>query len=102
MSASCTALRRLTSRSPRTLQSRLPSVSRPSLVALNSIKSRTPSAPRVSRFSTMSSLQASAPASTDKSYDPEIKDMADYIHHYNVDSDLAVCPLGYLFLFFVN
>lgn len=50
----------------------------------------------------MSSLQASAPASTDKSYDPEIKDMADYIHHYNVDSDLAVCPLGYLFLFFVN
>lgn len=39
----------------------------------------------------MSSLQASAPASTDKSYDPEIKDMADYIHHYKVDSDLAVC-----------
>lgn len=39
----------------------------------------------------MSSLRAAAPASTDKSYDPEIKDMADYIHEYKVDSDLAVC-----------
>ncbi|RJE26104.1 2-methylcitrate dehydratase [Aspergillus sclerotialis] len=98
MSASCSALRRLTSRSPRTLQSRIPSVSRPSLVALNSFKSRTPTAPRVSHFSTMSSLQASAPASTDKSYDPEIKDMADYIHNYKVDSDLAYDTARLVFL----
>ena len=38
----------------------------------------------------MSPLQQAAPT-TDKSYDPEIKDMADYIHNYNVNSDLAVC-----------
>lgn len=92
MSASCSALRRLTPRSSRALQARLPAVSRPSLVALNSLKSANPAAPQVSRFSTMTSLQAAAPAaSPDKSYDPEIKGMADYIHKYNVDSDLAVC-----------
>jgi 2-methylcitrate dehydratase len=92
MSASCSALRRLTPRSSRALQARLPAVSRPSLVALNSLKSANPAAPQVSRFSTMTSQQAAAPAaSPDKSYDPEIKGMADYIHKYNVDSDLAVC-----------
>lgn len=47
----------------------------------------------------MTSLQASAPASTDKSYDPEIKDMADYVHNYKVDSDLAVRSLGCLFVY---
>ena len=41
----------------------------------------------------MSSLQSAAPipAGAQKGYDPEIKDMADYIHNYKVDSDLAVC-----------
>jgi 2-methylcitrate dehydratase len=40
----------------------------------------------------MASLQSAAPipAAAQKGYDPEIKDMADYIHNYNVDSDLAV------------
>lgn len=33
---------------------------------------------------------AAPPASADKSYDPEIQDMANYIHDYKVDSDLAV------------
>lgn len=33
---------------------------------------------------------AAPPVQADKSYDPEIKDMADYIHQYKVDSDLAV------------
>lgn len=33
---------------------------------------------------------AAPPVQADKSYDPEIKDMANYIHEYNVDSDLAV------------
>jgi hypothetical protein len=55
----------------------------------------------------MAALQSAAPAATtDKTYDPEIKDMADYIHNYNVDSDLAVwepsfddfCPLRYQLL----
>jgi 2-methylcitrate dehydratase len=40
----------------------------------------------------MASLQSAAPipASTQVDYDPEIKDMADYIHNYKIDSDLAV------------
>ncbi|RMJ21986.1 2-methylcitrate dehydratase [Aspergillus sp. HF37] len=99
MSASCSALRRLTPRSSRALQARLPAVSRPSLVALNSLKSANPAASQVSRFSTMTSLQAAAPATpSDKSYDPEIKGMADYIHKYNVDSDLAYDTARLVFL----
>lgn len=96
MSASRVALRPVTHRAPRTLTSRLLS-SRPSLLARNnnssssSFKTLNSSLPRVSRFSTMSPLQQASPApTTDKSYDPEIKDMADYIHNYKVDSDLAV------------
>jgi len=39
----------------------------------------------------MASLKSAAPSSPElKDYDPEIKDMASYIHNYNVDSDLAV------------
>lgn len=39
----------------------------------------------------MAARQSAAPAApADKSYDPEIQDMAKYIHQYNVDSDLAV------------
>jgi 2-methylcitrate dehydratase len=54
-----------------------------------SITSRVAQAPR---FSTMAARQSAAPpVSGDKSYDPEIQDMASYIHEYNVDSDLAVC-----------
>lgn len=34
---------------------------------------------------------AAAPsAAGSREYDPEIKDMADYVHKYKVDSDLAV------------
>lgn len=39
----------------------------------------------------MSPLQA-APV-LEREYDPEIKDMADYIHNYKVDSELAVRSL---------
>jgi hypothetical protein len=39
----------------------------------------------------MTILQHGAPpAPTERSYDPEIKDMADYVHNYSVNSDLAV------------
>ena len=39
----------------------------------------------------MSPRQSTAPVVPGgKEYDPEIKDLADYIHKYNVDSDLAV------------
>jgi 2-methylcitrate dehydratase len=43
----------------------------------------------------MAARQSAAPAATtDKSYDPEIQDMASYIHDYKVDSDLAVSGAG--------
>ncbi len=50
-----------------------------------------------SNFSTMSSLKASSPAPPPaavgaREYDPEIKDMASYIHNYRINSDLAVSP----------
>lgn len=39
----------------------------------------------------MAARQSAAPAVPgDKPYDPEIQDMASYIHQYKVDSDLAV------------
>ena len=42
----------------------------------------------------MSSLKSNAPAkSVAQPFDPEIEDMAKYIHNYKVDSDLAVCGL---------
>ena len=48
-------------------------------------------ATRVSAFSTMSPLKAdTAAVSGSREFDPEIKDMASYIHSYKVDSDLAV------------
>ena len=46
---------------------------------------------RFSAFSTMSSLKGAAttPAGN-RDYDPEIKDIASYVHNYKIDSDLAV------------
>ena len=42
-------------------------------------------------FSTMSVLNSDAPAAIGgRRFDPEIKDMASYIHNYKIDSDLAV------------
>lgn len=29
-----------------------------------------------------------------REYDSEIKDMANYVHNYKIDSDLAVCAVG--------
>jgi 2-methylcitrate dehydratase len=31
-----------------------------------------------------------APTSVPREYDPEIKDIAEYVHNYNINSDLAV------------
>lgn len=45
-----------------------------------------------SSFSTMTGLNSAAPpASAPREYDPEIKDMASYVHNYKVESDVAVC-----------
>ena len=47
-----------------------------------------------SSFSTMASLQSAAAATPSPSahtgYDPEIKDIADYVHNKPIDSELAV------------
>lgn len=53
---------------------------------------RTSAALRTSSFSTMSKLQSGAPpAPVAREYDPEIKDIASYVHNTPIDSDLAVC-----------
>jgi 2-methylcitrate dehydratase len=54
----------------------------------NSVTSRTATA---TAFSTMSSLKSNAPPVQNKrEYDPEIKDIASYIHNTKIDSELAV------------
>ncbi|KAB8220402.1 MmgE/PrpD family-domain-containing protein [Aspergillus novoparasiticus] len=104
MSASCSALRRLTHRSPRTFQSRISSVSRissatSSFSSLNALRAVNSTAPRVSRFSTMAPLQSgSQDGALQKPYDPEIQDMANYIHNYEVNSDLAYDTARLVFL----
>ncbi|RAH66658.1 putative 2-methylcitrate dehydratase [Aspergillus aculeatinus CBS 121060] len=104
MSASCSALRRLTHRSPpRTWlsSSRIASLSRPSVSSVSHITSKThPSTlPRTSRFSTMASLQQAPPTiPTDRPYDPEIQELSNYIHNYKVDSDLAYDTARLVFL----
>ena len=40
----------------------------------------------------MATLKSNAPAMAGvREFDPEIKDMANYIHNYKINSDLAVC-----------
>src|SRR5450432_3884665 len=48
--------------------------------------------PATAKFSTMAALQSGAPPPAQaREYDPEIKDIASYIHHTPITSDLAVC-----------
>ncbi|KAJ6088502.1 2-methylcitrate dehydratase [Penicillium sp. IBT 16267x] len=89
-------VRRLTHTAPRTL-ARIPISRIPSTFSAPSI----PRAVRTTapKFSTMAARQSAAPAApADKSYDPEIQDMAKYIHQYNVDSDLAMDTARLVFL----
>jgi 2-methylcitrate dehydratase len=56
-------------------------------------KFATPSAPSSTfkQFSTMSPLQSGAPPPPQsREYDPEIKDIASYVHNTAINSDLAV------------
>lgn len=57
--------------------------------------------PRASPFATMAARRAhddyalhqpTASVSGGRKYDPEISDMASYVHNYKIDSDLAVIP----------
>jgi len=36
--------------------------------------------------------QPTASVDSGRQYDPEIRDMASYVHNYKIDSDLAVIP----------
>lgn len=47
--------------------------------------------PAAAKFSTMAPLQSGPPPPPQaREYDPEIKDIASYIHHTPIESDLAV------------
>ncbi|CAG5156438.1 uncharacterized protein ALTATR162_LOCUS4236 [Alternaria atra] len=62
----------------------------------NPITSRTAA---VSSFSTMASLKSSVPQTLSKrEYDPEIKDMANYIHNTPIDSELAYDTARWVFV----
>jgi 2-methylcitrate dehydratase len=90
--------RRIGQQAPRTLVAPSRSVASAPLLSRSTIVSnalRTPwrspaSVSQVSRFSTMTSLRSGIPPAAQREYDPEIKDMADYIHNYKIESDLAV------------
>lgn len=101
MSAGAAALRRTSAighRAPRTVAlssriSQVPALSRsltstPSALRTSTLAKSSTLSRQISKFSTMSPLQV-APV-LEREYDPEIKDMADYIHNYKVDSELAV------------
>ncbi|KAK3906584.1 MmgE/PrpD family-domain-containing protein [Staphylotrichum tortipilum] len=56
---------------------------------------------RTRSFSTMASLQSAggaAPAASAKSYDPEIVDIANYVHNKPIDSELAFDTARWVFL----
>jgi 2-methylcitrate dehydratase len=62
-----------------------------SFKAINTFSRSTPSAVKTTAFSTMSKLQSGAPpAPTTREYDPEIVDIASYVHNTPIESDLAV------------
>src|SRR4051812_33327065 len=90
---------RSASRSLRLQQrSSLQTAARPLTVAssqtlLNAASRRSPVPSSTSHnFSTMSALKSGAPVapSEHRGYDPEITDIADYVHNKPIDSDLAV------------
>ena len=86
-----TATRRLQQKPsfPRRLCGKTPAKS--ASYSLQTSKSH-PTASSRSTFSTMTPLKSNAPAMVGvREFDPEIKDMASYIHNYKIDSDLAVC-----------
>ncbi|KAL1953324.1 hypothetical protein VTO42DRAFT_3004 [Malbranchea cinnamomea] len=103
MSVANPVLRRLSSRAPRSLSlNRLatPAASlRASTLRLSS-PSLAHSKSARSSFSTMAALNSAAGPTTagPRDYDPEIKDMASYVHNYKIDSDLAFDTARWVFL----
>lgn len=72
----------------------LPSTRQQTKPSTNPADIKRPNSAAVKRsayFSTMSVFKSDAPAPIGgRQFDPEIKDMASYIHNYKIDSDLAV------------
>jgi hypothetical protein len=91
--------RNLCSTASRTLRQRSTVLSRavrPIALRAAPTASIAPRAATASSFSTMASLKSAAPpVSGKREYDPEIKDIANYIHNVNIDSVLAVWPIEY-------
>ncbi|PGH34145.1 2-methylcitrate dehydratase [[Emmonsia] crescens] len=105
MSVASQTLRQLSSRTPRSLPLRqlaTSSVAASSLLRSSS-SSRSVFSSKLlqsrSSFSTMSALNSSAPSQAPvREHDPEIKDMASYIHNYKVNSDLAYDTARFVFI----
>ncbi|KKZ66553.1 2-methylcitrate dehydratase [[Emmonsia] crescens] len=105
MSVASQTLRQLSSRTPRSLPLRQlanSSVAASSLLRSSS-SSRSVFSSKLlqsrSSFSTMSALNSSAPSQAPvREHDPEIKDMASYIHNYKVNSDLAYDTARFVFI----
>ncbi|KAI9809335.1 MAG: ATP-binding cassette transporter CGR1 [Sarcosagium campestre] len=51
----------------------------------------------MSRFSSLSALHGASPSSK-REYDPEIISIADYVHNYKIESDLAIDTARFVFL----
>lgn len=91
--------RNLCSTASRTLRQRSSVISRAVRpIALRAVPTTSiaPRAATASSFSTMTSLKSAAPpVSGQREYDPEIKDIANYIHNVPIDSELAVWPMDH-------
>lgn len=89
-SANRTAIRNLRQQTPSACSTRS-LLTRSSIAALP-CRTLPRAAPAVAQFSTMPALNSSAPSPAGRrEFDPEILDMAKYVHEYKIDSDLAVC-----------
>jgi 2-methylcitrate dehydratase len=66
----------------------------PLSLALRASSQASPHTPAFRQFSAMAPLQSGAPPPPQaREYDPEIKNIASYVHHTPINSDLAVsCP----------
>lgn len=87
--------RNLCSSASRNLRSRSGVITRavrPIALRTSPLTSFTSRAAPAASFSAMSSLKSAAPpVQSKREYDPEIKDIASYIHNTPIDSELAVC-----------
>ncbi|EEH48639.2 2-methylcitrate dehydratase [Paracoccidioides brasiliensis Pb18] len=108
MSVARQTLRQLSSRAPRSLPLRQLASSSVAASSLRSTSSKSAFSSKLlqpkstvsrSAFSTMSALNSAAPAPTEpREYDSEIAAMANYIHNYNINSDLAFDTARWVFL----